>query len=195
MIIYSLDVFLSQFEPEFQNLNIALLNYSPRWIRNTYESISSVTQSCRTLCDPMDCSPSGSSVHGIFQARILEWVAISFFRGSFQPRNLTQVSCIAGRLLTIWATMEVAWGFLREWLKKIIPFPWHQGWEYYLPHFHIIEIPSLQTLKLEANKLFFFYLLVSLWRCGLDGHKICIPYILFPGDGKLFFIKHKFNSY
>ena len=44
---------------------------------------SSVTQSCLTLCDPMDCSPPGSAVHGILQARILEWVAISFSRGSF----------------------------------------------------------------------------------------------------------------
>ena len=50
-----------------------------------------------TLCDPMDCSPAGSSVHGILQARILEWVAISFSRESSWPRNQTQVSCIAGR--------------------------------------------------------------------------------------------------
>ena len=42
-----------------------------------------VTQACRTLCDPMDCSPPGSSVHGIFQARIMEWVAISFSRESW----------------------------------------------------------------------------------------------------------------
>ena len=46
------------------------------------ESESEVTQSCLTLCDPMDCSPPGSSVHGILQARILEWVALLFFRGS-----------------------------------------------------------------------------------------------------------------
>ena len=51
-----------------------------------------------TLCDPMDCSPPGSSVHGIFQARILEGVAISFSRGSSQPRDRTQVSGIVGRL-------------------------------------------------------------------------------------------------
>ena len=43
---------------------------------------SEVAQPCPTFCDPMDCSPPGSSVHGIFQARVLEWVAISFFRGS-----------------------------------------------------------------------------------------------------------------
>ena len=51
----------------------------------TVESESEVAQSCLTLCDPVDCSPPGSSVHGILQARILEWVAISFSRGSFQP--------------------------------------------------------------------------------------------------------------
>ena len=60
-----------------------------------------VTQSCPTLCNPMDCSPPGSSVHGISQGRVLEWVAISFSRGSSQPRDRTQVSCIAGRLFTI----------------------------------------------------------------------------------------------
>ena len=61
---------------------------------------SSVTQSCLTLCDPTDCSPPGSSVHGISQARILEWVDISFSRGSSQPRDRTQVSHVAGRLFT-----------------------------------------------------------------------------------------------
>ena len=65
-----------------------------------------VSQLCLTLCNTMDCSLPCSSVHGIFQARILEWVAISFSSGSFQPRDRTQVSHIAGRL-TIWATREV----------------------------------------------------------------------------------------
>ena len=55
----------------------------------------------------MDCSPWGSSIHGIFQARVLEWVAISFSRGSSQPRDWTQVSCIVGKCFTIWATREV----------------------------------------------------------------------------------------
>ena len=54
----------------------------------------------------MDCSPPGSSVHEIFQARILEWVAISFSRGSSQPRDWTQVSCTAGRFFTDRATRE-----------------------------------------------------------------------------------------
>ena len=59
-----------------------------------------VTQSCPALCDPMDCSLPGSSVHGILQARILEWVAIPFFRGYSQPKDRTQVSCTAGVLFT-----------------------------------------------------------------------------------------------
>ena len=65
-----------------------------------------VTQSCPTLCDTMDCSLPGYSVHGIFHARVLEWVAISFSRRSSQPWDGTQVSCIVGRHFTIWATRE-----------------------------------------------------------------------------------------
>ena len=61
-----------------------------------YLSISvqcSVPQSCLTLCDPMDCSPSGSSVHRISQERILEWVALSYSRGSSWSRDWTRISC------------------------------------------------------------------------------------------------------
>ena len=63
-----------------------------------------VTQSCLTLCYPMDCSLPDSSFHGILQARILEWVAVACSRGSSQPRDWTQVSLIAGEFFTIWAT-------------------------------------------------------------------------------------------
>ena len=55
-----------------------------------------VTQSGLSLCSPMDCSPPGSSVRGILQARILEWVSMPSSRGSSRPRDRTQVSCIAG---------------------------------------------------------------------------------------------------
>ena len=58
------------------------------------------------LCEPMDCSPRVSLIHGILQARILEWVAIFFSRGSSWPRDWTQVPQIAGRLFTVWATRE-----------------------------------------------------------------------------------------
>ena len=63
-----------------------------------------VAQSCLTLYDPMDCSLPGSSVHGVLQARILEWVVIPFSRGSSHPRNQSQVSCTAGGFFTSWAT-------------------------------------------------------------------------------------------
>ena len=59
-----------------------------------------VAQSRPTLYDPVDCSLPGSSIHGIFQARILQWVAISFFRGASRPRDRTRVSCMAGGLFT-----------------------------------------------------------------------------------------------
>ena len=64
-----------------------------------------VAQSC-PICEPIGCSPPGSSVHGDLQARILEWVAMPSSRGSSQPSNRTQVSHIAGRLFTVWATRE-----------------------------------------------------------------------------------------
>ena len=62
---------------------------------------SEVAQSCLTLCDLMDCSLPGSSVHGIFQARILEWGAISFSRGTSRPRDQTRVSHIVGLRLSL----------------------------------------------------------------------------------------------
>ena len=65
-----------------------------------------VAQSYLTLCDLVGCNPPGSSVHGILQARIPEWVAIPFSRGSSWPRDRTQVSCTAGKFFTFWATSE-----------------------------------------------------------------------------------------
>ena len=68
---------------------------------------SLVTQSCLTLWDPMDYSPPDSSVHGILQARVLERVAMPSSRGSSQPRDWIQVSCIAGRFFPFWACMPI----------------------------------------------------------------------------------------
>ena len=76
-----------------------MVNKSPK----CSESESESAQSCPTLCDPMDCSLAGSSLHGILQARVLEWVAISFSRGSSQPRDRTQVSRIPGRRFNLGA--------------------------------------------------------------------------------------------
>ena len=69
----------------------------PTEVECVCESESEVDQLCLTLCDPMDGSLPGSSVHGILQARILEWVAISFSRGSSRPRDRTGVSRITDR--------------------------------------------------------------------------------------------------
>ena len=76
-----------------------------------------ITQPCLTLCNPVDCSPPGSSVHVILQARILEWVAITFSRGSFWSRNQGQVSCTAGRFFTVWATREAPWAIWRRHIQ------------------------------------------------------------------------------
>ena len=74
-----------------------------------------------TLCDPKDCSFPGSSVHGILQARILEWGAIPFSRGPSQPRDQTQVSHIAGRFFTVWAMREALSSHNpHQYMRKVI---------------------------------------------------------------------------
>ena len=77
-----------------------------------------VAQSCPTLCDPVGCSPPGSSVHRIFQAKILEWIAISFSKRSSRPRDQTWISGTAGKFFTIWATGKTS-------LLKYTFMPWH----------------------------------------------------------------------
>ena len=91
-------------------------------IHNRISWVSEVAPSCPTLCNPMDCSPPGSLVHGIFQAWILEWVAISFSRGSSQPRDRTQVSRVVGRCFTVWATREaltLLWGVPKSYILNM----------------------------------------------------------------------------
>ena len=79
------------------------LPWSPRHTQETVRPARccrSAAQPCPTVCDPVGCSPPGSSVHGILQARRLEWVAISFSRGSSRPRDRTCISGIAGGIVT-----------------------------------------------------------------------------------------------
>ena len=92
--------FYSMFYSVFISLIYFRIYFCMQW---EGESESEVAQLCPTLCNPVDCSPPDFSVHGILQARILEWVAVSFSRGSSQPRDRTQVSCIAGRRFNLWA--------------------------------------------------------------------------------------------
>ena len=82
---------------------------------------------CLTLCDPVHCSLPGSSIYGIFQARVLEWVAIAFSRRSSRPRDWTRVSCIVGRCFTVWATREA--GKSHKYLLSV-PFTgmWKMMW-------------------------------------------------------------------
>ena len=89
--------------------------------------------SCVRLCNPMNCSLAGSSVHGIFQARMLEWVVISFCRESSQPRDWTWVSCIAGRILSGWATRNLTvWittNCRKFWKRWEYQTTWPASWE------------------------------------------------------------------
>ena len=73
---------------------------------------------------PRGCSPPGSSIHGILQARILEWIAISFSRGSSRSRDQTQVSCIAGRRFNLWATREA---LANKWQQQFIRYTRHSA--------------------------------------------------------------------
>ena len=112
-----------------------------------------VTQLCQTLCDPMDYILPGSSVHGILQARILEWVAIPFCRGSSWPRDQTWVSCIAGRFFTIWAI----WG----------------NCQHPPDHRKSKSVP-------EKHLFLLYWLYQSLWLCGSqltveNSHEMGIP--------------------
>ena len=102
-----------------------------------------VAQSCLTLYNPMDCSLPGSSVHRIFQGRILEWVAIPFSRGSSWPKDQTQVSCIIGRFFTIWTTREaLVWPgnspirqrLTKAWFQRNRWDPWDHFCTFFFPH-------------------------------------------------------------
>ena len=88
------------------------------WNRSIYCGLcaSTVVHSCLTLCDPMDCSLPGSSVREIFQARILEWVAISFSRGSSQPKDQVQISCTSRWILYLWATWNWSYLTIAYWM-------------------------------------------------------------------------------
>ena len=85
-------------------LLVQLLEQNTRFIGDCVHA--KLLQSCLTLCDPMDCSPPGSSIHGILQAKILEWVAVPSSSGCSWPSDPTHMSLISGRFFTLWATRE-----------------------------------------------------------------------------------------
>ena len=100
-IVQILSILLSGFPSDQCRVNPWGLSYSPKVL---------VSQLCLTLHYLMDCSPPSSYVHGILQARIVEWVAIPFSRGSSQPRDRTWVSLTAGRFFMVWATRIALYG-------------------------------------------------------------------------------------
>ena len=82
------------------------------------------TEVMSNSCDPMDCSLPGSSIHEILQARILEWIAISFSRGSSWPRNQTWVSSISGRFFTNWAMKEAPFKYSIYYISVYFLISW-----------------------------------------------------------------------
>ena len=97
-----------------------------------------VAQSCLTLCNPMDCSLPGASVHEIFQARVLKWVAISSSRESSLPRNRTHVSCIGRWILYRGNTREAPYSTWKSWCSlwdfnkwniffNLVPWEWNNS--------------------------------------------------------------------
>ena len=132
-------------------------------------------QSCPTLCNFMDCSPPGSPVHGILQARILEWVAIPFSRGSSRPRGWTQAFCIVGCFFTVWVTRETpfaigtcsismsSWGGLGSWRSVCMSY-FGLFLPLALPHYLWIT-PLGNSGGLQWKEA---VLEASIWICGED---------------------------
>ena len=103
-----------------------------------------VAQPCPASCDPMDCSLQGSSVHGILQAGIPEWVAIPFSRGPSQPRDQTQVCLIAGRFFTVWATREALYKIMNQYI--VIPVTYNIVYQLY-------TLYTIKILKPHVTRL------------------------------------------
>ena len=106
----------------------------------------------------MDCSPPGFSVHGILQVRILEWVAIPFSRGSSQPRDYTQVPCIAGRFFMVWATRERGLGQRSKSSSSCSAYRWVFSLTCTMVLFSLpIELVAKLSKSGVFKSIFFFY--------------------------------------
>ena len=140
--VYLLDLFLFPFYPPFPCLRNKPYVTGSALHSRTWELL--VAHSCPTLCNPMDCSPPGSSVLGILQARILAWVAI--------PWGRNQVSCIAGGVFTVWATSRTCF--------TLILSPGHD--EPLCPHLRPVNWPSFWLLAFIKAHLCFSSLCLCL---------------------------------
>ena len=118
---------------------------------------SEVAQSCPTLCDSVDCSPPGSSIHGILQAKILEWVAISFSRISSRSRDWTQVSRIAGRRFNLWATIAECRNL------------------FYHSHHSMLIVPSYSVTNSSVPRVISYFYILGIFsrKNALNVRKVC----------------------
>ena len=134
-----------------------------------------IAQSCPTLCDPMSYSPPGSSVHGIFQTRILEWVAISISMGSSRPRDRTHISWIGRQIFYHWATRKAHARAYLVFTKITMTIPRYQE-KYFL--LQLISIWKIKKLRREWNK---YHSVTSSWKVinCLQTHVCCMS-ILCP---------------
>ena len=138
-----------------------------------------VIQLCPTLCDPMNCSLPDSSVHGILQTRILEWVAIPSSKGSFQPMDWYQVAHIEGRYFTIWATgmplklpQIVTFKILKACIWIPPPRPrvclgpqcdWTQRWSSQVSFCGLLSLPMTHDASFKACVFYCFRLWAALF--------------------------------
>ena len=171
----------------------------------THESVwkCQSLQLCLTLWDPLDYSPPGSSVHGILQARILEWVAMPFSRGSSWPRDQTQVSCIAGRFLIIGTTREAhIYTYMLIWLPPNVSLFWIFIYEIFqfddsLHNWHILSPttllhwPSISPLSILRKSLSVSYLISTktmqyLWVLESCSPGLCCTWLQSPWGGSNF---------
>ena len=118
-------------------------------------------QLCLTFCNPVDYSLPGSSVLGILQARILEWVAVPFSRGSSQPRDQTHVSCIAGRFFTDWPSREVPVYMYHIFI--------HSSVDGHSDCFHVLAIGNSAAMNTGVHVSFWIVLSGYIPRSGIAG--------------------------
>ena len=123
-------------------------------------------QSCLTLCDPMDCIPPGSSVHGILQARILEWVTISFSRGPSQPRDSIWVSYLPASA----GIVPVKWGFPMFPPPRSTYHHWSPWWSRDKPLPRPAQNPDPQGLWAEWMEVILYHK-EMVWRLFGTQHK------------------------
>ena len=147
----------------------------------------------------MDCSPPGSSLHGILQARILEWVAIPFFRESSQPRDWTWVSCIAGRFFTIWTIKEApitkgTINYQQPQIPKVLfLFPFYRG-NWSPKHLsNLTKVTQLLNFKRQLFRCIHSVFDINLYCCCCLVVKLCLtllqPHRLFSSVQSLSYVR------